>query len=156
MHFSLIYVSEKPSIWAEQACLQYEKRLPAQLGFKQIRVSPVKRNKNTVIQTIRTKEWENVKEKIPSNTFVVLLDERGKQLSSEGFAESIEHWQAAAQDVVFVIAGADGVNASERDSVDFLLALSQFTLPHELARVLFIEQFYRAWTIIAKHPYHRV
>ena len=156
MHFSLIYVSEKPSTWAEQAYMQYAKRLPTQLGFKQTRISPIKRNKNTVLQTLRTKEWERVMEKIPSNTFLVLLDERGKQLSSEGFAENIEHWQATAQDVVFVIAGADGVNASDRDSVDYLLALSQFTLPHELARVLFIEQFYRAWTIITKHPYHRV
>ena len=155
MNFSLIYVSEKPSVWAEQACAQYVKRLPVQLGFKQTRIPPLKRNKNSDIQAVRTKEWASVKENIPSNASLVLLDERGKHLSSERFAGQIEQWQTVAQDVVFVIAGADGVNETDRDSVDYLLALSQFTLPHELARVLFIEQLYRAWTILTKHPYHR-
>lgn len=156
MHFSLIYVGEKPGAWVEQVCGQYSKRLPAQLGFNQTRLSPVKRNKNTVVQVARAEEWKRIKDKIPKDAVVVLLDERGKQLTSTAFAQKVDHWQQEGQDVVFVIAGADGVNEAERNSVDFLLALSHLTLPHELARVLFVEQLYRAWTISTNHPYHRV
>lgn len=156
MHFSLIYVGEKPGAWVEQVCDQYSKRLPSQLGFSQIRLPPVKRNKNTVIQVARAEEWERIKQKIPKDAVVVLLDERGKQLTSTAFAQKVDRWQQEGKDVVFIIAGADGVNEAERSSVDFLLALSHLTLPHELARVLFVEQLYRAWTISTNHPYHRV
>lgn len=155
MHFSLLYVAEKPADWAEQACRQYSKRLPSQFGFSQTRLQPEKRNKNTIIQTARAQEWKRVSEKIPKDALTVLLDERGTQLSSMAFAKKIEFWQHGGQDVVFVIAGADGVNDSERTATDFLLALSEFTLPHEFARVLLVEQLYRAWTILTQHPYHR-
>ena len=65
-------------------------------------------------------------------------------------------WQQQGQDVAFVIAGADGVNAQHREQANRLLALSQMTLPHEMARVFLIEQLYRAWTILNNHPYHRI
>ena len=67
----------------------------------------------------------------------------------------MDHWQNGGRDVVFIIAGADGVNEDDRNTADFVLALSHLTLPHELARVLLIEQLYRAWTILMQHPYHR-
>ena len=156
MHFSLIYVADKPGEWAERTCEQYIKRMPTQYGFTQTRVTPVRRNKNTVISAARNEEWKRVSEKIARNALIVLLDECGKQFTSPGFSEKMDHWMRNGQDVAFVIAGADGVNEEVRANVDFVLALSQFTLPHELARVFFIEQLYRAWTILAKHPYHRV
>ena len=155
MHFSLIYVGEKAATWAEQACDQYKKRFPPQFGFQQIRLSPVKRNKNTVIETARAEEWRRVTDKISKDTLTVLLDERGTQLSSREFARKLDQWQQSGRDVAFIIAGADGVNESDRNSTDFLFALSRLTLPHELARVLLIEQLYRGWTILTQHPYHR-
>ena len=156
MHFSLLYVGEKPNAWAEQACEQFVKRLPAQSQFSLTRIAPARRSKNTVTKTARTEEWQRVLEKAAKNSLLVLLDERGKQLTSIDFAEQIDSWQHAGQDITFIIAGADGVNDEDRKAVDFLLALSHLTLPHELARVLFIEQVYRAWTILTNHPYHRV
>ena len=156
MHFSLVYVSEKPNQWAEQACQFYSKRLPSSFGFEQTRIPPVKRTKNTHIETARDQEWQLIQEKIPKQAQLVLLDERGKQFTSEKFSKQINTWQLNGQDVVFVIAGADGVNSDKRKQADSLLALSQFTLPHEMARLFLIEQLYRGWSILSNHPYHRI
>ena len=155
MHFSLVYVSEKSSAWVDQVGNEYVKRLPPQFGFTQCKITPVKRSKNTALETARAVEWQRVIEKVAKNAFIVLLDERGKQFSSATFAQQLSHWQEQGQDIVFVIAGADGVNEVDRNSADFLLSLSQFTLPHELARVLLTEQLYRGWAILNNHPYHR-
>lgn len=155
MHFSLVFVGEKPASWAEQICSEYAKRLPQQFGYSQSRVAPIKRNKNTAIETARAEEWQRVSEKVSKESLKVLLDERGKQFSSTEFAQQLNRWQQNGKDVAFIIAGADGVNDADRKSADFLLALSQFTLPHELARVLLTEQLYRGWTILNQHPYHR-
>ncbi len=156
MHFSLLYVSEKPNAWAEQACETYLKRLPPAFGFKQIRINPIKRTKNTHLETARNQEWQLIQEKISKQALLVLLDERGKQYTSETFSQQIDAWQHHGQDVVFVIAGADGVNPQHRQQANSLLALSKLTLPHEMVRVFLIEQLYRAWSILNSHPYHRI
>jgi len=156
MHFSLLYVSEKPNAWAEQACETYLKRMPPAFGFSQKRITPIKRTKNTLLETARNQEWHLIQEKITKQALLVLLDERGKQYTSESFSRQINTWQHHGQDVVFVIAGADGVNAQHRQQANSLLALSQLTLPHEMARVFLIEQLYRAWSILNNHPYHRI
>ncbi len=156
MHFSLLYVAEKPTAWAEQACDIYLKRMPSAFGFSETRISPIKRTKKTHIDTAKTQEWQSIQEKLPKQSLLVLLDERGKQYSSQAFSQLIDNWQQQGQDVTFVIAGADGVNNEHRQQAQHVMALSQLTLPHEMARVLLIEQLYRAWSILNNHPYHRV
>lgn len=156
MHFSLLYVSEKPNAWAEQASDAYIKRMPSSFGFSQTRINPIKRTKNTHINTARNQEWQLIQEKRPKHSHLVLLDERGKQFSSQTFSHQLDSWQQQGQDVAFVIAGADGVNAEHRQQANQLLSLSQLTLPHEMARVFLIEQLYRAWSILNNHPYHRI
>ena len=156
MHFSLLYVSEKPSTWAEQACQFYIKRLPAEFGFRQSRISPVKRTKNSHIDAIKQQEWQRIKDKASKQALIVLLDERGKQYSSQQFSQQIEKWQHHGRDINFVIAGADGVTPDHRQQADAMISLSPLTLPHEMARLFLIEQLYRGWTILTNHPYHRV
>ena len=156
MHFSLLYVSEKPNQWVEQACNTYLKRMPPSFGFTEKRIQPVKRTKNTHLEAARDQEWQLIREKINHQALIVLLDERGKQYTSKNFSQQIDAWQHHGQDVTFVIAGADGVNASHRQQAHSLLALSQLTLPHEMARVFLIEQLYRSWSILNNHPYHRI
>lgn len=87
---------------------------------------------------------------------VVLLDERGKPVSSEGLAEWLRgRRDEGRQRVVFALGPADGWSQEERARADLLLSLGPMTLPHELARVVVSEQVYRAFTILAGHPYHR-
>jgi 23S rRNA (pseudouridine1915-N3)-methyltransferase len=85
---------------------------------------------------------------------LVLLDSRGKQLSSEELAEFLEREQLNATPLVFAIGGSDGFSDEARRQAGFTLSLGKMTLPHELARVVLVEQLYRAFTILKRHPYH--
>lgn len=86
----------------------------------------------------------------------VLLDERGKDLSSEQLAAILELWRdGGTREARFVLGAADGHSEEERQSADLLLAFGSATWPHLLARAMLVEQLYRATTIIAGHPYHR-
>jgi 23S rRNA (pseudouridine1915-N3)-methyltransferase len=85
---------------------------------------------------------------------LVLLDARGKQLSSEELAEFLAREQRNAVPLLFAIGGADGFGDEARREAGFVLSLGKMTLPHELARVVLVEQLYRAFTILKNHPYH--
>jgi 23S rRNA (pseudouridine1915-N3)-methyltransferase len=85
---------------------------------------------------------------------LVLLDSRGKQLSSEELAEFLEREQANAIPLLFAIGGSDGFSDETRRQAGFTLSLGKMTLPHELARLVLVEQLYRAFTILKNHPYH--
>ena len=87
--------------------------------------------------------------------WLVLLDSRGKQLSSEELAQFIRHHQESNPlPLVFGVGAADGFNDEVRAQADFVLSLGRMTLAHELARVVLLEQLYRAFTIVKGHPYH--
>ena len=92
---------------------------------------------------------------LPAGAHVVALDERGAQLTSPEFARLIAERRDAAQDVVFVIGGADGIAPDLRDQANQLISFGRMVWPHMLARVMLAEQLYRAATILAGSPYHR-
>ena len=104
--------------------------------------------------TARRSESAAVLDFVRSDDFVVLLDERGKELSSEGLATQYETWLARPGRIVFVIGGAYGVDDALRTRADYVLALSKLVLPHQLVRLVLVEQLYRARMISKNHPYH--
>lgn len=85
---------------------------------------------------------------------LVLLDPRGKQLSSEELAQFVEREQMQALPSLFAVGGADGFSDEARQQAAFVWSIGKMTLPHELARVVLLEQIYRAFTILKNHPYH--
>jgi len=85
---------------------------------------------------------------------LVLLDARGKQFSSEELADFLEREQVNATPLLFAIGGSDGFSEEARRRAGFTLSLGKMTLPHELARVVLVEQLYRAFSILKNHPYH--
>jgi len=85
---------------------------------------------------------------------LILLDLRGKQFSSEELAEFLEREQVQALPLLFAIGGADGFSEDARRQAGLVFSLGRMTLPHELARVVLLEQLYRAFTILKNHPYH--
>jgi len=92
----------------------------------------------------------------PAGAVRVVLDERGTVMSSPKFAQRLAQWRdQGAQDVVFMIGGADGLAPNLRNSADAALSFGQMVWPHALARVMLAEQLYRAATILAGSPYHR-
>jgi 23S rRNA (pseudouridine1915-N3)-methyltransferase len=96
------------------------------------------------------------RERLTGARVLVLLDSRGKQMSSEELAAFIDTRQTrGTQQLLFAIGGADGFSAEARKAADVQLSLGKMTLPHELARVVLLEQLYRAFTILKGHPYHK-
>lgn len=94
---------------------------------------------------------------IPEGAALCVLDERGKPLSSPEFAQGLAGWRdGGRQDAAFVIGGADGVDPALRARADLVVSLGRMVWPHMLVRVMLAEQLYRAATILAGSPYHRV
>ena len=94
---------------------------------------------------------------IPSGALICCLDERGKVMSSPDFADQLAGWRDnGRQDVAFVIGGADGIDPALRERADALLSFGKMVWPHMLVRVMLSEQLYRAASILAGAPYHRV
>ncbi|TAK46909.1 MAG: 23S rRNA (pseudouridine(1915)-N(3))-methyltransferase RlmH [Xanthobacteraceae bacterium] len=93
---------------------------------------------------------------IPERAIIVGLDERGKNLDSAALARQIAAWRdGGAPDLVFVIGGADGLSPELRRKAQLVLAFGAATWPHQMARIMLMEQIYRATTILSGHPYHR-
>ena len=85
----------------------------------------------------------------------IAFDEKGKQLDTAGLAKYIEEWQMVGQDINFIIGGADGLDSEITQLADQCWSLSKLTFPHQLVRVIIIEQIYRAHSLLNNHPYHR-
>ena len=92
---------------------------------------------------------------IPERAAVVLLDSKGEALDSNGFVKRLRGWNDSGRDVAFVIGGPDGLAPTLSDEADVHLAFGALTWPHQLMRVMLLEQIYRAITILSGHPYHR-
>lgn len=101
-------------------------------------------------------EADLLKAALPAGSFVVALDERGKTVNSIEFANKLSGWRDAGyRDCAFIIGGADGLTKELRAKADFSLSFGPMVWPHMLARVMLVEQLYRAATILAGGPYHR-
>ena len=106
-------------------------------------------------QRCRAAEAVRLRAALPPGVTVVALDERGRDWTTRQLAEHLERWRANGESLAFVIGGPDGLDEQFRQQSAWQLRLSNMTLPHALARVVLAEQLYRAWSILARHPYHR-
>jgi 23S rRNA (pseudouridine1915-N3)-methyltransferase len=103
------------------------------------------------VEAIELRDEEKVGGRLPADSFKVLLDSGGEQMDSMKFAEFIDERRHSGRDLCFVIGGPRGVDL---DACDLKLSFGPMTLPHQLARVVLVEQIYRAHKIIAREPYH--
>jgi 23S rRNA (pseudouridine1915-N3)-methyltransferase len=104
----------------------------------------------------RREEAARLRSGIPSGSVLVVLDERGKTVSSEAFASKLADWRDSGQkNCALLIGGPDGHDESLRDEASLLLSFGSMTWPHQLARIMLAEQLYRVATILSGHPYHR-
>jgi 23S rRNA (pseudouridine1915-N3)-methyltransferase len=125
------------------------------LGFAPVQFVEVAESRARRVDDRRTEEGTVILDKA-AGSVLVALDERGKSLASEAFAQRIAGWRDQGRaGVTFVVGGPDGLDASVRAAADLVLSFGVLTLPHQLVRVLVAEQLYRALTILAGHPYHR-
>ena len=155
MHIRLLAVGDRQPSWVDDAFAVYSGRLPREWKFRLDSIATARRGKNDKSGHAIETEGERILARLGADEQVVLLDERGKQMTSSGLATRLAGWQAEGRDLCFVIGGPDGVSVACRERANFIWSLSDLTLPHGLARVLFAEQLYRAWSLQAGHPYHR-
>jgi 23S rRNA (pseudouridine1915-N3)-methyltransferase len=111
---------------------------------------------NTNVTAILAKEAEQLQAVTPKGALRIVLDERGKDLTTIALSECLVRWQQTSRDVVFYIGSTDGLDSEFKKKADMAIRLSSLTLPHMMVRVLLAEQLYRAWSILNNHPYHRV
>lgn len=139
----------------DAAITQYAKRIPFYWPFSMTCLPDVKTSKATGTDKQKELEGKKILGEIQPGDFVVLLDERGKEFSSRQFAEFINKKSIELpKSLVFIVGGPYGFSPKVYERADALLSLSKMTFPHELVRLFFVEQLYRAGTISKGEPYH--
>ncbi len=154
MRVLIVAVGLKVPDWAQTAWDDYAKRFPPEIKIELKAVKTEPRGSKT-LETLYAAERSRIEAAIPKNCRVVALDERGTPLTTQALATRLKGWQLSGDDIALVIGGPDGLAPDFKNAAHESIRLSDMTLPHAFARVLLIEQLYRAWSINAGHPYHR-
>lgn len=132
---------------------EYAARVARFMEFAEVEVREASRASSPAVQL--RDEAARLREKLPAGGRLVVLDRMGKGLSSEELSRELERWRVAARPVALLIGGSNGLAAELVKAADLSWSLGPLTLPHELARVVVLEQVYRAWTILRGEPYHK-
>ena len=142
MKISIITVGSPQLSFAKEGIAEYLKRMSR---FADVDLMHVKEDKKTTEKIL----------KLCEKKFVVLLDEKGKQFSSQELADFLEQKKNQSQNLCFVIGGPDGHRQEIRERADYTWSMSELTFPHDIAMMLLMETLYRSLSINAGHPYHR-
>ncbi|MDB5810959.1 MAG: rRNA ((1915)-N(3))-methyltransferase RlmH [Betaproteobacteria bacterium] len=157
MKLRIVAVGHKMPDWINAGFAEYAQRMPREARIDLVEIKPATRSGSgeKLVQQWQVLEAERIRAALPARAFKIVLDERGKSLTTVDLARRIERWKHDAIDVAFVIGGADGTARELQQEADLLWSLSPLTLPHGLCRVMLAEQLYRALSLSAGHPYHR-
>ena len=136
------------------ACSDYQQRASRYFKLDLIEVPDVP-NPGRLATEARRREGAALLKLIPRPAMAIALTRDGEAEDSPAFAERMTRWQRQARDIAFIIGGATGLDAAVLERCDGQLSLSSWTLPHELARLVLLEQIYRAGTILRGEPYHK-
>lgn len=153
MRLHLLCIGKRPPAWVASAVAEYRKRLTGALEVQCRDLPPA----TGAVPAAQQREREGVAllRAVPPRAFVVVLDEQGTLWSTAEFARELEAWRAAHQDVALIVGGAEGLAPAVKAAAGRRWSLSRLTLPHQLVRVVVLEQLYRAWSLLNNHPYHR-
>ncbi len=153
MEVKLIVVGKTKNTELFNLINEYVKRINFYKKFKIIEVSSIKSKKKTE-KEIKKIEGENILKNITKNELLFLLDENGKSLNSRRFANFISNKFKTNKSIVFAVGGAYGFSNEIKQKSNEIISLSQMTFSHQIIRLFFTEQLYRAFTILNNHPYH--
>jgi len=146
MRIAILSVGHKMPSWIQEGFQEYAKRMPAEARVELVELKPGKD---------RDEEGKRILEALPDRATLFALDERGKGVDTLELSKMLGEWMREAVQPAFVIGGADGLSEAVKKRAAKSISLSALTLPHQLVRVVLAEQLYRAWSILARHPYHR-
>lgn len=155
MQIHLLAVGNKMPAWVELAYADYAKRLPSDYALHLKEIRPEPRNTGKTAAQIKALEAARIHMALPINSLTIVLDEHGQDITSVALAKLLKQWHQDNRTIAFVIGGADGLDSTIKEKSALSIRLSSMTLPHGMVRVFFVEQLYRAWSILNNHPYHR-
>lgn len=154
MKLGIVAVGHKMPDWVAAGCEEYVKRMPRELPLGIVEIKPEPRHGKSREQLLAA-ESVRLRAALAAYPRVVVLDERGEDLTTLALAQALRDWMQDGRDTAFVIGGADGIDEGIKRSAERRIRLSSLTLPHALARLLLCEQLYRAMSVVRNHPYHR-
>jgi 23S rRNA (pseudouridine1915-N3)-methyltransferase len=155
MKIRLLQIGKTHDAYIREGIAEFEKRLSGFTDFNTLTLPAIKEASSLNSTQVKQKEAKLILDKIKPEDYIVLLDETGKTFTSETFARQIESWQIQGiRSITFIIGGAYGFSPEIYQRAKSKLALSSMTFSHQMVRLIFLEQLYRAYTIIHKHPYH--
>jgi len=154
MSIQLVYIGrDKKNIYAE-AEREFVKRIKRYTKFDILALNPPKLSSASPRQLFQSKEEDLLLEKLSPNSHFILLDEKGKEFDSKGFAKFLDNKRSQHSKINFIVGGAYGFSETFRQKHKDIVSLSKLTFPHHMARLVFLEQLYRGFTILNNEPYH--
>lgn len=155
MNIKLIAVGKTDNSALQQLIADYEKRLSHYVNFQMQIILDIKNSKSLSEEQQKAKEGELILKNIENSHHLILLDERGKEYTSVGFSEFLQkQMNTGTKQLVFVIGGPYGFSEEVYQRANGKLSLSKLTFSHQMIRLFFVEQIYRAFTILKNEPYH--
>jgi 23S rRNA (pseudouridine1915-N3)-methyltransferase len=154
MKLRIVALGHRLPAWVNSAVEDYARRLPREFALELVEIKSEARDRGKTVTQILAAEARDIAAATKSFR-IVALDERGEAWTTARFAERLRHWREEGRDTAFVIGSADGIAEAVKRDADVTMALSALTLPHGLARILLVEQLYRAISLLQGHPYHR-
>ncbi len=151
MKITIAAVGKMKSATMREMYESYRGRISWDVALKE-----VEEKRQLPVEQLKQKEGELLLKAAPKPSFKIAMDEKGRQLGSYEFADMLEKWQGGGQNrLTFLFGGADGLGRNVLDVANFRFSLGHMTWPHMMARVMLMEQLYRAYSIVNSHPYHR-
>ena len=154
MGIQIIYIGRQNKNLYSESEKEFIKRIKRYSRLDIIEIKPLKKASSLPKEELLKSETKLILDKVNQNTALVLLDEAGKQFDSRGFAKELQILLNHHSSISFVIGGAFGFSDELKSKSHKRVSLSSMTFPHHLARVIFLEQLYRAYSILNNEPYH--
>ncbi len=155
MKLKLLLVGKTVESYLKKGISDYQERLKHYASFELVEIPELKQASALTRDQIKLREGELILKQLRDSDDVILLDEHGARFTSVAWAKHLEQKMShSSRDIVFVIGGSYGFSQAVYDRSDSMLSLSDMTFSHQLVRLLFVEQLYRAFTIIKGEPYH--
>jgi len=155
MNIILLLVGKTEEEYLIKGISIFEKRLMHYINYQSIVIPALKKSKNFTPDEFRSKEGEEILKYSQKADYLILLDEKGKTFRSVEFADFLQKkMNSGIKNLMFVVGGAYGFSAKVYEKADIKMSLSEMTFSHQMIRLFFTEQLYRAFSIIKNEPYH--
>ncbi|NQT65613.1 MAG: 23S rRNA (pseudouridine(1915)-N(3))-methyltransferase RlmH [FCB group bacterium] len=154
MKIKIICLGKTKQKFIEEGIKEYQKRISKYAKLVWQILPDVKLTGSKTIKIVKDQEAEILEKSFPTSSFIIVLDENGKEFSSENIAKFIDDKSTFGRDLIFVIGGVYGLSERILKRADLVLSFSRFTFTHQMIRFLLVEQLYRSFTIIKNKKYH--